>query len=146
MSEENNRKTVQGFIDAIVDRNVERALSFFADDAVYVAPEGTFAGKDEVRRYLTWSIQSVRSFTVTATGTGLTVCGDKAFYEHILGGTYEGVRGEWLALCVYEFRDDRIQSVRAVYDRLSLLRQIALRWPSSSFVGFIVKRMERGLT
>ena len=128
MSEENIENTMRNFIAALVERDVEKSLSFFAEDATYVTPEGTFKGKEELRRYLTWSAQNVPDLTVTDTGIGIMVKGNKAVYEHTIAGTIEGVKCKWLTICMYEFRNDKIQRLRSVCDRLSIGKQVAQGW------------------
>jgi ketosteroid isomerase-like protein len=54
LPEEKLESIVRGFVDAFVNKDVEKMMTFFAEDAVRVAPEGEFRGKNELRRYLTW--------------------------------------------------------------------------------------------
>jgi ketosteroid isomerase-like protein len=58
MSEEKMEGLIRGFVEAFAKGDVEKTLSFLAEDAVWVAPEGTFRGKEEVRRLVSWSAQS----------------------------------------------------------------------------------------
>ena len=53
MFEERIKSIVNGFGEAFVKRDVEKMLSFFAEDAVWVSPAGTFKGKEEIERILT---------------------------------------------------------------------------------------------
>jgi ketosteroid isomerase-like protein len=57
MSEKIIESIVRDFGEAFVERDVERMLSFFTEDAVWVSPVGTFRGKEELRRVLTWDTQ-----------------------------------------------------------------------------------------
>jgi len=145
MSEEKIESVIRDYGEAIEKRDVEKALSFFAEDSTWVTPEGTFKGKEELKRYLTWSFQSVPDLTITDTGIGIMVKGDKAVYEHIFAGTIEGVKTEWLAICVYEFSDEKIQHLRTVYDRLSTAKRVAKGWLAKRMISSIVKRAEKGL-
>jgi predicted ester cyclase len=52
---------------------------------------------------------------------GILAQGDQAVFEAIFAGTLEGEKVAWLAQCVYEFSGGKIQHMRAVYDRLSIL-------------------------
>jgi hypothetical protein len=40
---------VQNFYDAIAEGELETAMSYVADDALFINPTGTFTGKEEVR-------------------------------------------------------------------------------------------------
>ncbi len=145
MAKEKMETIIRDFSEAFVKGDIEKALSFFAEDATYVTPWGTFKGKDEIRRFLTWNAQTVTDFTVTDSGIGIMVQENKAVYEHILGATMEGVRGEVLGMCAYEFSDEKIQHLRTVLDRLSLAKQVAKGWLAKRIVSSIVKRAEKGL-
>jgi uncharacterized protein (TIGR02246 family) len=145
MNDENIASIMRDFIKSLGTGDVEKTLSFFAEDGVFVNPNGTFKGKEELRRYMTNSAQSMRDVTVTETGNKIIVQGNKAFYEHVIAVTIEGKRAEGLAMCAYEFTDDKIQSVRTVYDRLLMAKQAAKGWFARTLVNLIVKQAEKGL-
>lgn len=145
MSEKEIESVMRGFKEAIEKSDVEKALSYFAEDAVYAAPEGAFKGKEELKRYLTWSAQNVSNPTIRDTGVGIMVKGDKAVYEHSIGGIIEGNKYETLAICVYEFSNGKIHGIRSVYDRLSVGKQVATGWFEKRIVNTMVERAERGL-
>lgn len=145
MSEEKIKSLIRDFIEAFTKRDVEKALSFFAEDATYVTPWGTFKGKEEIKRFLTWNAKTVTDLTVTDSGIGIMVQGNKAVYEHIIGATMEGMKGEVLAMCAYEFSDEKIQHLRTALDRLSIAKQVAKGWLAKKVVNSVVKRTEKGL-
>lgn len=145
MANEKIETIIHDFIEASVKGDIEKALSFFAEDATYVTPWGTFKGKNEIRRFLTWNAQTVTDFTVTDSGIGIMVQKNKAVYEHIVGATMEGVRGKVLAMCAYEFSDGKIQHLRMVADRLSMAKQVAKGPLARKVVNAVVKRTEKGL-
>jgi len=147
MSEEKIESVMRDFIEALVKRDVEKVLSFFAEDAVWVTPEGTFKGKEELKRYSTWSAQQNPDLTVRDAGIAIMVKGNRAVYEHVVGGTFQGMKWEALAMCVYEFSDEKIQHIRSVYDRLSTAKQVAVArgWLAERVISYIVKQAEKGL-
>lgn len=125
--------------------DVEKGLSFWAEDGVWITPAGTFKGKEELKRYLKWMSESMQDMKITETGNGIIVQGDKAFVEHIIAGTSQGVRGEVLAMCAWEFSNGKIKRMSAVMDRLSQAKQMAKGPLAKWLVNFIVKRAEKGL-
>jgi len=145
MAEEKIPSIMRDFVKTLEKADVEKVLSFLAEDAVWVNPNGTFKGKEELRRYLTVFLGSMGDMTVTETGNGIIVQGNKAFFEHVIAGTVEGIRGEGLAICAYEFKGEKIQEVRTVYDRLSLAKQVAKGWLAKWIVNLVVKQAEKGL-
>ncbi|GAG16343.1 unnamed protein product, partial [marine sediment metagenome] len=70
---------------------------------------------------------------------------DRAVYEHIFEGSYEGMKYQILALCICEFKGDKIQHIRTVYDRLSLAKQVAKGKMAKMAVNSIINQMEKGL-
>lgn len=145
MSKEKIESLIRDRAEAVVKKDVEKALSFFAEDATLVTPEGTFKGKEEIKRYYAWVFQSEPELTATDTGIGIMVQGNKAVHEHIYESTTEGMKWQTPGTCVYEFSDEKIQHLRVLYDRLSIAKQVARGWLAKRVVNSIVKRAEKGL-
>lgn len=145
MAEEKIPSIMRDFVGVLAKGDVEKVLSFLTEDAVWVNPNGTFKGKEELKRYLTWMAQGMQDSTITESGNGIIVQGNKAFFEHVVAGTIEGMRGEVLAMCAYEFKDGKIQEVRTVWDRLSMGKQVAKGWLAKWIVNLVVKQAEKGL-
>lgn len=145
MSDEKIASIMRDCFGALEKGDVEKGLSFWAEDGVWITPQGTFKGKEELRRYLKWMSESMQDTKITETGNGIIVQGDKAFVEHIIAGTSQGVRSEVLAVCAWEFSDGRIKRMSTVMDRLSQAKQMAKGPLAKWLVNSIVKRAEKGL-
>lgn len=148
LSEENIAGLVRDFVEAYARRDVEKMLSFLTEDVEWVQPEGTFKGKEEVKRFLTWHIQSAPVFKIRDAGIGIMVNGNKAVYEHVFeGSTPDGSKYSGIpAITVFEFSGEKIQQQhRLYYDRLSMAKQVAKGWIERMIVGTIVNRWEKGL-
>jgi ketosteroid isomerase-like protein len=145
MSDEQIKDAIRGFLKSTVDGDVTKSLSFLTQDVVWVAPQGTFKGSSEVQKYLTWMKQITKDSKVTETGIGILVQGNTAVIEHSLGGTYEGKRWEIPAMCIYEFRDGKIQNMRSFYDRLSQAKQVVKGGISKMAVNSVVNATVKGL-
>ena len=134
---------MRDFVQTMAKGDVEKTLSFFTEDGVFVTPNGTFKGKDELRRHLSAEAESIQNMRVTETGNGIIVEGNKAFFEHIIAGTVQGKRAEVLAMCAYEFSDGKIKEARSAFDRLSQAQQAAKGWLPKMLVKLIVKKVEK---
>ncbi len=145
MADEKTVTIMQDFLRALEAQDAGRVLSFFAEDGVWVAPEGTFKGKPQLRRYLGWQYGQAQDLKITERGNGIIAQADKAFIEHVVSGKLNGARVEYLAFCAWEFQDEKIREVRTVYDRLSLAKQVAKGWLAKWLVGQVVKQAEKGL-
>ena len=52
MNDEKIASIMRDLIKSLETDDVEKTLSLFAEDGVVVNPDGTFKGKEELRRYL----------------------------------------------------------------------------------------------
>lgn len=145
MSEEQIKTILGDFRQALNKKDIEKVVSFFAEDATIVAPVGIFKGNEEIKRYFTRLFQSFPDLTVTDAGIGIIVQGNKAVREHVLEATSEGVKWSVPGTGVYEFSDEKIQHHRSFHDRLSIAKQAAKGWFAKRMVNSIVKRADRGL-
>ena len=145
MNEEKRKNTVRKFLAALEERDVDEVLAFLTDDATWVTPAAKYEGKDAARRYLAWEFETVPSLTINETGAGLMVQDNRALIEHTLAGTIRGEPCQWLAICAYEFEDGKIQEVRTVYDRLTLVQQSATGWLESKIVDAVASQTESGI-
>jgi uncharacterized protein (TIGR02246 family) len=143
MAKEELANIMRDVVQAMAKGDKEKTLSFFTEDAVWTCPMGTFKGKSELGRYFSAQFESMEDMTVTETGNGIIVSGDKAFFEHVIGGTMQGRRAEVLAMCAYEFSGGKIKAVRSTFDRLAMAQQVAKGWLPKMLVNMIVKQTER---
>jgi hypothetical protein len=145
MAKEEIISIMRNFKDAYNKRDIEESLSFFTEDADWVNPDGVSKGKEEIKNYLKWLFEISPDEKIIESGVKIIAEEDRAVYEHILEGSYEGMKYQILALCIYEFKGDKIQHIRAVYDRLSLAKQLAKGPVAKTAVNSIINRMKKGL-
>ena len=122
---EEKASIMRGFVKAMAAGDPGKAVSYLTDDAVFVTPFGPYKGKEAIKGNLAAMAKNMKDMKVTETGNGIIVQGDKAFFEHILSGTLQGKKFEFLAMCAYEFSGDKIKAMRSVYDRLLTAQQVA---------------------
>ena len=145
MAEEKIPSIMREFVKTMSDGDAEKTLAYFAEDAVWVNPDGTFRGKNELRHYLAWMYGQMKDTKVKECGNGIIAQGNKAFFEHEISGTTEGKKVTILAICAYEFEGDKIKNVRTTFDRLSMAQQAVKGWLPKMMVNMIVKQAEKGL-
>ncbi len=147
MSEEKIEKAIRDYVNALEKNEVDRAVSFFADDAVWHAPEGEYKGKEEIKRYVTWSLspERLQDVKLKDTGIGIVVKDDKAVYEHILEATYEGAHVRAPSVCVYEFSDGKCVYHRSISDRISGAQQGVSGFIETRITKAVIDQLERGL-
>jgi uncharacterized protein (TIGR02246 family) len=145
MSKEGLISMMRKFKDAYNKKDLEKSLSFFAEDADWVNPNGVFKGKEEIKNYFKWVFEVNTDQKIIESGVKIIAEEDKAVYEHILEGSVEGMKYQILSLCIYEFKKDKFQHLRTTYDRLSMAKQLAKGPIAKTAVNTIIKRMEKGL-
>jgi len=133
------------FKDAWNKKNLEETLSFLAEDADWVNPNGEFKGKEEIKNYLKWVFKVNTEQQIIESGIKIIAEEDKAVYEHILEGIVEGKKYQIFALCIYESKGSKFQHLRTAYDRLSMAKQLAKGPIANTAVNSIINRMEKGL-
>lgn len=145
MSKEELISMMRKFKDAFNKKDLEKSLSFFAEDADWVNPNGVFKGKEEIKNYFKWAFEINPDQKIIESGVKIIAEEDKAVYEHILEGSVEGMKYQILALCIYESKGEKFQHIRTAYDRLSMAKQLAKGPIAKTAVNSILKRMEKGL-
>jgi limonene-1,2-epoxide hydrolase len=144
MAEEKIPSLVREFLKTMEGSDVEKALSYFTDDAVWACPMGTFRGKDELRRYMTVMYEQMKDTKVKECGNGLIAQGNKVLIEHEISSTMAGKKASMLSFCAYEFEGDKIKNVRSAFDRLGMAQQVTSGLPKM-MVNMIARQTEKGL-
>ena len=145
MPEEKIAGIMREFVKAMAAGEVEKNLSYLTDDAVVIDPYGTYKGKEAIKSQLAAMSRNMKDMKITETGNGIIAQGNKAFFEHVISGTFQGKKFEMLAMCAYEFSGDKIKGVRTVYDRLLVAKQVVTGWPAKPIVNMVVKQSEKGM-
>jgi len=146
MSEEKIESVIRGWRAALEKKDVEKALSFVAEDAVWFTVEGTFKGKAEWKRYLTWMARVNAELKFKDAGIGIITKGNKAVSQYTLEAkTLDGVKYEVPGICTYEFKNGKIQQHYTVLDRVLIAKLAAKGIAAKRLMASLVKRMEKGL-
>lgn len=142
---ERTESIIRNFVGALEKGDLDGALSFFTEDATWYTAPGTFRGKDEIKKYATWLIQTVSNMKFTDDGVGILVQGNKALYQHILTGTFEGITFKVPAVCTYEFDGEKCKNHWTINDRLLIAKQVVKGPIAKMAVSAIINRTEKGL-
>ncbi len=145
MADQNVETSMREFIGALFKPDFDKIVGMCAEDAVWNAPQGTFRGKSEIKRYWTWVTKTNANLKCVDSGFGIMAQGQKAFYEHMVSGTSKGMRWQVPVICAYEFKDGKVQHIRTVFDQLAVAKQAAKGWLPRMIVNSVVKKTEQGL-
>jgi len=146
MSEQEMENTIRDFVDALEKKDVERALSFFTDDAIWFTTQGIFKGKEQIKKYGDWLADSLTDIKFSDDGIGLIVKDNKAVYQTTYDAKYKGIKMRVGNVCTYEFSGDKIKNHWILMDRLSTAKQASKGHPiATRVVNSIIARTEQGL-
>jgi uncharacterized protein (TIGR02246 family) len=141
------RSLAHGVVEAFNRKDLEGMLSLFADDAVMVRPEGTFRGKDEIKRFYTWNFPGYLQNTLVE--KDFIIEGDKVVLEFVSEATVDRggkeLKRHLPGMVLFEFKEGKVQQVHDYYDKLLGAQQLANGWFEKTIVNGVVKRMEKGL-
>jgi hypothetical protein len=141
---EDKASIMREFAKSLETGDVDKSISLFTDDAIYDTPYGPYKGKEAIRQLLTAMAKNMKGMKVTESGNGIIVQGDKAFFEHVISGTFQGKKYEMLGICAYEFSGDKVKYMRTVFDRL-LVAQQAAPWFAGPMVNMIVSQSNKAV-
>ena len=136
---------MRDFLKALATKDIDKVLSYYAEDGDWTTSEGVFKGKMELRRYLKWMTDTVKDPTITICGNGIIVDGNKAFVEQTITFTYMGQKAEFLEIGACEISGDKIKHIRSASDRLLIAKQLAKGWLPKMMVNSMVKQTEKSL-
>ena len=114
MTEKKFESMIREYVDALEKNDIDRALSFFTDDAVWYNPKGIYNGKKELTEYLTWLFKTVSDMKFVDDGVGIIVQKNKGVYQHILECTFRGSKIKVPTFCTYLFSDQKCEIHRTI--------------------------------
>ena len=138
------RQAAKELDDAVEQKDVEKALSCFADDCEVELGGVTLRGKDGVRKGLAWLYD--RLGTVRFEPVTILVEGDTFFEEFVMKtGKRPGDELQTDAAEVLVYEDGKVKSLRLYLDRLALAKALAKGVVEKWIVGKLDRASLRGL-
>jgi uncharacterized protein (TIGR02246 family) len=143
ISIEENRKLLSDLHAAINNRDLDKAMFLFADDASWIVmPGGTCYSKDEIRKYLEKGMKTYEKFTLRDVHPPV-VSGEMATHEFMIDVKVKGgPEGTVPSVVVGEFRNGQITQIRWYVDKLEAAKQLARGLVAKRAVGAVAKEVE----
>ena len=144
MSIEENGRILAGLHAAINSRDLDKAMSLFADDASWIVmPGGICYSKDEIKKYFEKSMRTYEKFILRDIHPPV-VSGEMATHEFMIDVKVKGgPEGTVPSVVVAEFRNSRITQIRWYVDKLEAAKQLAKGPVAKRAVGAVAKQVER---
>ena len=144
MNDQQIKDSIRGFLKSWTSGDLKNALSYFAEDALFTTPLGSFKGTKEIEKYIEWVNRVTQDYKMTETGIGIITQGDIGVIEYNLSGISRGMKWEVPGIAIYKFKDGKIADMRGVYNILSRSQQTT-KGLSKWVVNRIVKGAHKGL-
>lgn len=143
MSVEENRRIASELHAALNNRDLDKAMSLFADDAsLIVMPGGTCYTKDQIRKYFEKSLENYEKFILKDIHPPV-VSGDMLTHEYIHEiKMRDGREGQIPAVVVMELRNGKITQIRYYIDKLEAAKQMAKGAVAKLAVASVAKEVE----
>jgi ketosteroid isomerase-like protein len=144
MDELQIKEMIRGLFKSMASGDNQHILSFMTEDTVWIVPQGTFKGIAQIDKYQTWVNSINKDYKITENGIGIIVQGDTAVTEHDISGIYDGLPWSVQAVCIWQFKDGKIEALRTFYDVLSQVQQLA-KGVNKVAVNGIISTSRKGL-
>ncbi len=140
-----NKKLIRELVDSLEKKDIDKTLLFFTDDAIWVTPEDTFKGKEQIKKYVTWMANILNDLKCRDEGVGILAQEEKAVHQYVLCATFKGIEINVDCVCTFEFSANKIKKQWTVMDRLSIAKQAATGPIARKIVNSIIAKSEEGL-
>jgi uncharacterized protein (TIGR02246 family) len=143
MSIEENRRILSELHAAINNRDLDKAMSLFTDDASLVMmPGGRCSSKGEIRKYFERLMKTFEKLLFRDIQPPV-VSGEMATHEYMIDVKLrDGREGTMPALVVAEFRNGRITEIRQYVDKLEAAKALAKGTVAKRVVASVAKQVE----
>jgi len=143
MSVEENARIATALHAALNNRELEKAMEFFSDDASLIAmPGGTCYTKDEIRRYLGKLMREYEKFVLKDIHPPV-VSGSMLTHEYTIEVKLRnGMEGFVPAVVVMELSNGKISQLRLYMDKLEAAKQLASGLIAKRAVAAVAKQVE----
>jgi uncharacterized protein (TIGR02246 family) len=142
MSTEENKRIASDLHAALNNRDVEKAMALFADDASWIVmPGGTCYTKADIRKYLEKIFKTYEKFHLKDVHPPVA-SGNMVTHEYIHEVKLrDGNEGQVPAVVVMELNNGKITQIRHYMDKLEAAKQMA-SGAAKLAVGAVAKQVE----
>jgi uncharacterized protein (TIGR02246 family) len=140
---DDNRRIASDLHTALNNRDLDKAMALFADDATFIVmPGATCYTKDEIRKYFEKSMKTFEKFIFKDIHPPVA-SGNMVTHEYMHEVRMrDGREGQVPAVVVLEMRDGKITQVRYYIDKLEAAKQMAKGPIAKRAVASVAKQVE----
>jgi ketosteroid isomerase-like protein len=98
---------IHGYIHSFEEKNIEKTLSYFTEDATWIVPQYKIKGKKEIEEYILWLFENIKELTFIYDGIGIMAQGNKAIYQNIFRATIGNDKVSIPTMFIFRLRDNK---------------------------------------
>jgi len=121
------KNIIRNYIKSFEEKNEKKVLSYFNDDAIWIAPQYKFMGKKEIRGYVLWLFENIKDLTFIDDGIGIMVNGNEAVYQHIFKATIKDVKIKIPSMFIFKFTGNKFCNQRIMSNWFELTKEIPVK-------------------
>lgn len=125
--DEKIKSIIRNYIKSFEEKNEKKVLSYFNDDATWIAPQCKFTGKKEIRGYVLWLFENIEDLTFIDDGIGIMVNGNEAVYQHIFKATIKDVKIKIPSMFIFKFIGNKFCNQRIMSNWFELTKETSIK-------------------
>ena len=138
--DEKIKAIIENYISSFEEKNVEEVLSYFTDDASWIAPQFKLKGKNEIEEYIFWLFNNIEDINFIHDGIGIMVNEDKAVCQNIFKAKIGETRVRIPTMFIFRLRNNKFSNQWITNNWLELTENS----PTESGIGKIGSIMHMG--
>jgi len=108
--DENIKTLIESYISSFEEKNVEKILSYFTDDASWIAPQYKIKGKNEIEGYVLWLFENIEDINFIPDGIGIMINEDKAVCQNIFKAKIGETRVKIPTMFIFRLRNNKFSN------------------------------------
>jgi ketosteroid isomerase-like protein len=108
--DENIKTNIESYISSFEEKNVEKILSYFTDDASWIAPQYKIRGKNEIEEHVLWLFENIEDLNFINDGIGIMVNEDKAVCQKIFEAKIGEVKVKIPTMFIFRLRNNKFSN------------------------------------
>ncbi len=108
--DEKIKTIIKNYISSFEEKNVEKILSYFTEDASWIAPQYKIKGKNEIEGYILWLFENIDDLNFIHDGIGIIVNEDKAVCQNIFKAKVGEVKVKIPTMFIFKLRNNKFSN------------------------------------
>lgn len=108
--DEKIKTIIRSYISSFEEKNVEKVLSYFTEDASWNTPQFNINGKNKIEEYILWLFENIEDINFIQDGIGIMVNEDKAVCQNIVKAKIGETRVKIPTMFIFRLRNNKFSN------------------------------------